>query len=258
MTLEHELILAHILDVDRAYFITHQNPELSDEQKKLFDHMKVQLESGTPLPYILGYKEFYGRRFMINQHTLIPRPETELFIDIIKTIVRDNTTIIDVGTGSGCIAITAALETQASVHATDISDEALDMAKQNAHEQKAPVIFHQGNLLENIQSTIKNAIHLIICANLPYIPTKEYFGLPPDVRAEPRHALDGGEDGMKYYKELFTQARSYILPNTHILCEIMPDQTEYMRQYAQKIMHADALFHNDLTNRPRIAHIKTP
>ncbi len=250
-----------------------------------------RLGLGEPLAYILGYKEWYGRRFLVNHATLIPRHETELIIELLSASFRENrgiphTTrhceeqlpvatsqspenqimIIDVGTGSGCIAITAKLEfPSATVIATDISDSALRVARKNAQLLNANVEFKKGNLLELLDSSIRwndttKINYIFITANLPYIPTQEYLTLPDSIKKfEPRTALEGGDDGLKYYRILFSQLTSFphSIPFT-LYCEIMPDQEISMRALAQKVFPNHTItFHKDLAGMTRIAEIKS-
>ena len=244
---ELDIIKSHISGKDRGWLVTHPEFELTEDEQKKYDVYITRYESGEPLPYILGYKEFYGRRFTVNKHTLIPRPESELIIDEAKKIASSiqHPTIIDVGTGSGCLAITAALEIpHAHIHATDISAEALTVAQKNAKNLTAKVTFHKGNLLELSSRSPTGSTPLetwipydygmtIVLANLPYIPTDEWKTLDPRVKNhEPQKALDGGRDGLDYYKKLLQQ-----LPDKkiHLLCEIMPDQATHLINEIKKV-----------------------
>tara|TARA_Y100000031_G_scaffold155610_1_gene206921 strand:+ start:1224 stop:2045 length:822 start_codon:yes stop_codon:yes gene_type:complete len=245
--IELEIIKAHVAQKDRGWLLAHPEFELSAKQKITYDEYVKRHESGEPLPYILGFKEFYGRKFVVNEHTLIPRPESELMIDEAKQIASsiDNPTIIDIGTGTGCLAITAALEIPHSkVHATDISDEALSVAEKNSKLLGAQVTFFQGNLLDASSRSRTGSMLLdewipydygmtIILANLPYIPTDEWSTLDPRVKThEPQTALEGGKDGLDYYRELLQQ-----IPHKkiYLLCEIMPDQAEPLSQEIKKV-----------------------
>ncbi len=263
MTCEEEILKAHILKLDRSWIITHPEHELSATEQKKYDALLHRFQNSEPLPYILGYKEFYGRKFTVNKHTLIPRPESELIIDIVKNISKKmkHPLIIDVGTGSGCLAITTSLEIpHANVVATDISEKAIEIAKENATRLQTNLHFYSGNLLEPINTlpsksteSLVSQKDIIVMANLPYIPTDEWKTLEPHVKKhEPQTALDGGRDGLDFYRELFTQ-----IPNKkfHILCEIMPDQGEAFSNIIPSDTHMT--IHKDLAGHDRIAHLIT-
>ena len=254
---EHEIILAHVSQKDRGWLLSHPEFKLSTPEQSEYDKMIKRFDAGEPLPYILGYKEFYGRTFTVNKHTLIPRPESEMIIDLTKIIAAHihTPTIIDIGTGSGCLAITAALEIpHAQVYASDISNDALAIAKQNAQSLHATVTYKQGNLLESINIAGENNI---ILANLPYIPTDELKELDDRVKNhEPHIALDGGKDGLDYYRKLVTQ-----LPHSswHVLCEITPSQKDSLPLIIKKTHpQARITIHNDLAGLPRIVHAINP
>lgn len=217
---EAELILAQAMGATREWIIAHPEAELNDEQRARFDEMIAQMNRGTPLPYVLGEWEFFGLVFKVNQHVLIPRPETEL---LIETAIRYQPfAICDVGTGSGIIAITLATKlNDAEIFATDISEEALRVAKENAqrHGVADRIKFIHGDLLEGVDKVN------MICANLPYIPTQELETLEV-IKHEPRLALDGGDDGLRIVERLLDTARDHLLPRGVILAEIAANEGE--------------------------------
>ena len=170
--------------------------------------------SGEPLQYIEEEVSFYDMSFQVNESVLIPRPETEYFIEKIIDRVYDPKKIIDVGTGSGCIGLSLAKHfTDAEVHLTDISLDALSVAGINSKKNKINVNIYESNLLREVRD---NDFDLIV-ANLPYIPTADIGALPAEVvHYEPLIALDGGEDGLDYIDQLLKQAR-YKLSATGLL-----------------------------------------
>ena len=170
--------------------------------------------SGEPLQYIEEEVSFYDMSFQVNQSVLIPRPETEYFIEKIIDRVYEPKKIIDVGTGSGCIGLSLAKHfTDAEVHLTDISLDALSVAGINSKKNKINVNIYESNLLREVRD---NDFDLIV-ANLPYIPTADIGALPVEVvHYEPLIALDGGEDGLDYIDQLLKQAR-YKLSATGLL-----------------------------------------
>ncbi len=170
--------------------------------------------SGEPLQYIEEEVSFYDMSFQVNESVLIPRPETEYFIEKIIDRVYEPKKIIDVGTGSGCIGLSLAKHfTDAEVHLTDISLDALSVAGINSKKNKINVNIYESNLLREVRD---NDFDLIV-ANLPYIPTADIGALPVEVvHYEPLIALDGGEDGLDYIDQLLKQAR-YKLSDTGLL-----------------------------------------
>lgn len=217
---EAELILAKAMGTTREWIIAHPEAELNEEGRARFDEMIAQMNHGVPLPYVLGEWEFFGLMFKVNQHVLIPRPETEL---LVETAIRyQPSAICDVGTGSGIIAVTLAKKlSDPEIFATDISGEALKVAKENAqrHGVADRIKFIRGDLLEGVGKVN------MICANLPYIPTQELETLEV-IKHEPRLALDGGDNGLRLIERLLDTARDHVLPHGVILAEIAANEGE--------------------------------
>ncbi len=225
--LDSQLLVSHVLNKDRSWLLAHPEHVIPKSSQTVLQKLLIRRISNEPMAYILGKQEFYGREFLVTPDTLQPRAETETMIDMLKNLLQhkicfsevEPCKIIDVGTGSGCLAITAALEaerwrlvvgkTKAHVHATDISNAALKIAKQNAKNLKADVTFYKGNLLEPLPSTIYHLPStLIILANLPYVPTKHPINQA--ATHEPSIALFGGDDGLDLYRTLFEQTESRV------------------------------------------------
>lgn len=221
---------------------------------------EIQRIQNIPQQYQRGYCEFYKLRFKLTPDVLIPRPETELLVD--EVIKLDPKTVIDIGTGSGCIAISIAKNIpQAKVLAVDISEKALDVAKQNAklHHVENQVVFLQNDLL----TAFHPAFHPrggklkpdVIVANLPYIPTAKLLHIvDPLVRDfEPREALDGGQDGFEVYRRLFSQIRDQQIYPKVMLCEIEETQKETALAEAKKYFpNASWEVKKDLAKKDRI------
>lgn len=242
---ELQMIIAHILGVSREYVLAHPEIELNSQQKKEYQKLIAKRLRHEPMAYILGHKEFYGLDFKVNKHTLIPRPETELLVELvleelrIKNQVSD---IIDVGTGSGNIIISLARNTKhetrnkINFYGIDISPKALSVAKQNAkaHKVDKKIRFIKSDLLEyfwkNKNSSLKiDNCKLIIVSNLPYLSEKIYSETLPDVKNfEPKSALVSGPDGLDHYKKLFQQIlglkKSCFLFRVSCFVEISPEQ----------------------------------
>lgn len=195
-SLEAELLMAHVVSQDRSFLVAHGERKLEREQINLADRMLKLRLMGVPMAYILGHKEFYGRKFKVTPDVLVPRPETEMMIDLTKKLSPK--TILDVGTGSGCIAVTLALEMPESrVTAIDISELALDVAMENADELGARVRFVQSDLLENFKEDLPD----LVIANLPYV-SPEWEWSSRELEFEPSLALYAEDDGLELIKLL--------------------------------------------------------
>ncbi|WP_283153339.1 peptide chain release factor N(5)-glutamine methyltransferase [Guptibacillus hwajinpoensis] len=199
-----EWLIKHELNVTRTELLLRMQDEMPDYES--FEAKIQEHASGIPVQHIVEKEEFYGRTYRVNHHVLVPRPETEELVEGIltraKKLFLDPTkaTIADIGTGSGAIAISLALELQnREVTAVDISEDALEVAKENARQLKAPISFLHGDLLQPLAGRKLD----IVVSNPPYISEKEYATLDPLVRDhEPIQALVGGEDGYELYRRL--------------------------------------------------------
>lgn len=268
--LEAEILLSHALNRSREYVLAHPEVELTKTQVLSFKFQVLRRLRGWPAAYLMGEKEFYGLKFFVNKDVLIPRPETELMVEEAMKLVACNlkletcnlnrVTIIDVGTGSGCIIITLAKFFQGfGLYATDISDEALSVAKKNAklHGINKKINFFKGNLLEPLPSFMfQDSCFKIITANLPYL-TPTQIKNSPTIKYEPKLALSAGADGLKYYRRLFEQIKKHKLRNSTLLCEIDPTQQAKIKQLAGKKLPPHTLeIKKDLAGLKRLAVIK--
>ncbi|MBA2278961.1 peptide chain release factor N(5)-glutamine methyltransferase [Candidatus Saccharibacteria bacterium] len=197
---------------ERAWLLAHQETMLNQKQLKVLNKQIDRRALHEPLAYIRGKSEFYGREFMVTPDTLQPRPETETMITCLKNLLYNKLDIsktrswkiVDVGTGSGCLAITTKLEwPDARVYATEINKDTLKIAKQNATKLKAEVKFYLGNLLEPIYTLQPTAYTLVLLCNLPYVPNSHTINQA--AMQEPKLAIFGGEDGLDLYRKLFEQ-----------------------------------------------------
>jgi release factor glutamine methyltransferase len=254
--LESQALLAHVLGKKREWIITHDNEELTVEQTTQLNAALERLATGEPLPYITGKRAFFGMDFLVNHDVLIPRPETELLVEEAILWLEKNPTkrtAFDVGTGSGVIAVSLAdAIPDLRITALDISSEALDVAHLNCahylHEDQ--ITFQQNNLLENINEKAD-----LITANLPYIPTATLAHLP-ELGFEPRLALDGGADGLKYITPLLMQANDLLRAGGLMLLEIEATIAGDVEKTVRALMQdakIDILF--DYANLPRVAKI---
>ncbi len=218
--LDAELILAHTIRQPRTYIHAHGSDELNPRHEDIANaRLELRLEH-TPVAYIVGHKEFYGRKFKTTPAALIPRPESEDFIELLAMIMPKNlplvpTTLhlVDIGTGTGCLGITAKLEwPELQVTLIDNSRHALNLAQENAKELHADVHTIRGDLLRGYTGPLD-----IVIANLPYVDRS--WDVSPDTQAEPDIALYAADNGLALIRQLVTQASTLLKPGGHILLE---------------------------------------
>ena len=213
-----EILLAHFLNVDREYLFAHSSDLLDPAKRETFDFAVWKRTTGEPLQYITGVQEFYGRKFNVTRDVLIPRPETEHLIDAVRELdPREGNRIIDVGTGSGCIAITLALEIEgAHMFAGDISLAALLVARANAIRLDAQLRLVCMELLDAIEGPFD-----FVVSNPPYIASEEIGALQREVRDhEPRVALVPPDEPRELYRRLVSEAHDRLRPGGHLIMEI--------------------------------------
>jgi len=223
--LEAEVLMAHALKITRTQLLTEPDVELKKRQEDTFKTFIKRRIKGEPNAYITGHREFYGLDFLVDNRVLIPRPETEILVEqaILHAKNYANPVIVDVGTGSGAIAVCLAKNLPAAeIYAVDISRAALKIAARNCekHEVRDRIKLLQGNLLEPVPAAVD-----IIVANLPYVLTDEV----PKVNTagfEPEGALDGGPDGTEVIKRLCLQANERLNPKGRLLLEIGMRQSQ--------------------------------
>jgi len=254
--LDAEVLLAHVLERSRTVLLATFDEQVSavmQREYREFVHRRVRRE---PVAYLVGDKEFYGRAFRVTPAVLIPRPETEILLERALEITGSDGMAVDVGTGSGCIAISFALERPGwKVYATDTSADALGIAGQNIEAFRAAgrVRLLHGSLLEPVDSQVG-----LVMANLPYVPTGEIPRLDADVRAwEPHCALDGGPDGMGSIRSLLEQLPEKLRPDGVCLLELDPRLFDALdRAVARHMSDWQVLRHRDLTGRERVAELR--
>ena len=249
-----QLLLRETIGKPRAWILAHPESELSSDQLAKFKTSLAELQSGAPLPHVLGWWEFYGRRFQLEPQVLIPRPETELLIEHALNRSAPATSILDVGTGSGCIAVTLALELPESrVTASDLSWEALKVARRNIEEYDASqqIMLVNSSLVDAFAGRFD-----LICANLPYIPTGQLAQLEV-ARKEPRIALDGGSLGTEFIYEVLERLPGILAGGGCALFEIDPDQAaEVLDQARISFPLAELRIEKDLGGRDRLLVIE--
>lgn len=223
------LLLSDQLQQNKAWVLAHPEHQLTPENTDRLNQNLARRTLREPLAYIRGHQEFYGRQFIVTPDVLIPRPETETLIEQLDTLQpKPNQKLLDIGTGSGAIAITAKLQfPQLQVHACDISPQALKIAETNAKKHHANITFiHQG-LLHNDS----NAYDIII-ANLPYVSPQ--WQRSPETNHEPSLALFAQDNGQALIKQLLTQAPSHLATGGYLLLEADPEQHPHLIKFAQK------------------------
>jgi release factor glutamine methyltransferase len=212
-----EVLLAHAVGRDRAWLFGHYEEELREVWWIHYGRYLHERMAGKPTQYITGRQEFYGREFRVTPDVLIPRPETEHVIEAALARSQNTASIIDIGTGSGAIAVTLALETKARVIATDISGAALRVAADNAQRLNASVRFAACDLAGAIAS---RSFDLVV-SNPPYVPEDDSSTIQREVRDhEPAVALYGGADGLEIYRRLIPEAARLLIPGGWLVMEL--------------------------------------
>lgn len=228
--LDSELLLTHALGIPRTALHAHPEETIPPVLIVILDAMLSLRVIRVPLAYIVGHREFYGRLFKVTPSVLIPRPETEDIVTLMKELSAP-ATIIDVGTGSGALAVTLALEFPAAhVYATDISARALTVARQNAVAYEAPIEFIQSDLLTSLAPTTYQSPTTIV-ANLPYVADSDPRS--PETAHEPAEALFAPNDGLQLIDALIGQAAVLLQPNDYLLLESNPSQQPSIALAAQ-------------------------
>jgi release factor glutamine methyltransferase len=260
--LDASVLLARILGKTRTWVMAHPELTLTADQQQQLENSLARLESGEPFPYVLGQWEFFGMDFDITPDVLIPRPETELLVEKAIAWMQESgvrRTVADVGTGSGIIAIAIAVSIpDARILATDISPAALQIAQNNArkHRVEERIHFTECDILPPHPRSLPTEEHFdLLCANLPYIPTKALHNLPVYGR-EPVLALDGGADGLDLFRKLMRRAPEWMAPNSLILLEIEATLgVKALNLACDMFSRAEIHLHKDLTGRDRLLEI---
>ena len=255
--LNAEMLLMFVLGCNRAYLYAHPERELSEDEQQRYDEAVEERSRGVPAQYITGHQEFWGLDFIVSPSVLIPRPETEHVVETAIEIARDieHPRIIDVGTGSGCIALALANELRhAEVHAVDLSPDALEVAQANAARlQLEHVRFHVTDLLQGFPEEFAD----IIVSNPPYVGETEADQVQAQVRKfEPHMAVFGGQVGTEIVHRLIEQAAPVLKPGGWILIEIGFTQSEKVRELLNGWNDVD--FVPDLQGIPRVAVARKP
>jgi release factor glutamine methyltransferase len=248
--LDAEILLCRTIDMPRSYLFAHPEDELDDLTRARFEEVLARREAGVPMAYIMGVREFWSHEFVVSPATLVPRPETELLVNLaLREIPRDaDREILDLGTGSGAIAVSIACERPlCRVTAVDASEEALAVARENARVL-APgnVSFELGNWTGPVQGRRFD----LVVSNPPYVRANDEA--LAQLRHEPREALVAGEDGLDAIRVLATDCGNLLDPGGLLLIEHGADQAEDVAALLDAAGWTDIRCHNDLAGLPRV------
>lgn len=255
--LDAEVLLAFLLRCDKLAFIKNPDDHLSKKQWADFDRLIARRAGGEPVAYITGRKAFWSFTLEVNPSVLIPRPDTEVIVEEALAVLEQepwsHPRILDIGTGSGAIALALACEAPgAAITATDISAAALKTAQKNAAALKPnhSIVFREGDLFESVDGRFD-----LIVSNPPYIGAEEYKSLPAGVKNfEPEEALRAGQTGLEFYEKLIYQAHGYLAENGWLLLEIGARQEQEVRAIfeAHKDFYERIDVREDYAGLPRV------
>jgi release factor glutamine methyltransferase len=256
--IDAEILARNVLGWDRATYLTDGRTEAPGDFPERYRQLLARRSQREPVSLITGHKEFWGLDFDVTSDVLTPRPETEILVEAALTNLKhyDHTPhVVDVGTGSGCVAIVIAQNTDAQVTATDVSRAAIAVAQRNAERHGV------SDRIRWVCSPLLDRVHGapdIIVANLPYIPRSDIAQLPPEVRIfEPHTALDGGPDGLQLVTQLVDVASSRLAPSGYLIVELGLGQTVLLSQYLEVRPALEIVStQDDLRGIPRVMTIQ--
>lgn len=246
-------VLAYVLGRSKEYLISHDGEEISSCDVEKFKCCIRKLINGVPIQYVIGFQEFMGIEFEVNENVLIPQPDTEILVYEVLNIARkySKPKILDLCTGSGAIAISLSRSIpSAQIWASDISEEAIKIAKRNDKYNK--VTFVHSDLFENISTKFD-----IIVSNPPYIKSDEIKTLSKEVQNEPKIALDGGKSGLDFYEKIINNANKYLTSQGHLCLEIGEDQKDaVLKIFKTSNIWTEIETYKDLGNNDRVITAK--
>lgn len=248
-TTKARILMCYVLNTSKEQFIIRKEEQIKEDKKELFLSYIEQIKNGTPLQYIVNNQEFMKLNFYVDENVLIPRSDTEILVEeVIENSVKESK-ILDLCTGSGAIAISIAKYIKGSkVFASDISDNAIRIAKQNAKSNNVDVKFIISNLFEDI---IEKDFDIIV-SNPPYIRDSVIETLSADVKKEPIIALSGGEDGLDFYRRISKDAHEHLKNNGKLFLEIGYDQKDEVIEILKKDNYEDIYCKRDLAGNDRV------
>jgi release factor glutamine methyltransferase len=254
--LEGEILLRHVLGIDRSHLYSELDVDLSPGQERALNQLLERRRSGEPSAYVTGHREFYGLDFNVDNNVLIPRPESELLVEKALELTRSRpvSAIADIGTGCGAIAISLAVNLPGvSVYATDLSPAALEVARTNClrHGVAERVVLLRGNLLEPLRKPVD-----LIIANLPYVREADLPAGGP-LSFEPVLALNGGKDGLDRITILCSQARGKLDREGSLLLETGLGQAEHVAAVLRGVFPAGVIdIHRDIAGIERVVRLR--
>ncbi|MBE0621023.1 MAG: peptide chain release factor N(5)-glutamine methyltransferase [Burkholderiales bacterium] len=246
------MLLERVLEKPRAWLIAHADEAAGAAAAEAFASMVERRRRGEPIAYILGEREFYGREFQVAPSVLIPRPETELLVELAlaRIPVNESVRVLDLGTGSGAIAVTLAKERpQARLTAVDVDYAALSVARANAKRHRVNVRFFCGDWF----GALSGESFDLIVANPPYVASADPHLAAGDVRFEPQRALVGGADGLECIRVIVAQARAHLNPGAWLLFEHGYDQAAACRALLEAQAYGDIQTWPDLAGIARVS-----
>jgi release factor glutamine methyltransferase len=245
-----ELLLAHALSCDRVRLYLDFDKPIGDADLARYRDLVRRRADGEPTAYLVGRKEFFGRPFKVDARVLVPRPETELLVEAALAALPEGGSALDLCTGSGCVAISLALGRKgARVVATDVSEDALALARENAAALGAVVELATGDLWSGVHA---GARFDVVAANPPYVPSRELPGLAREVRREPCIALDGGEDGLAVIRRIVEGAPARLAPGGTLVVEMHESHEAVLPGLCLAAGFATAEARRDLAGLPRL------
>jgi release factor glutamine methyltransferase len=242
------IIAEKFLNLSKEVILAHGDDEIEAKKYEMIEPFLDKMIAGVPVQYIVNEQEFYGLKFFVNENVLIPQPDTEILVEEALSIIKDGDKVLDLCTGSGAIGVTIANKTNSNVFASDISAKALEVAKINSDSlAEGKVKFIESNLFANIEGKFN-----VIVSNPPYIKTDVIKTLSKEVQSEPILALDGGEDGLKFYEIIVDNALDYLEKGGYLLLEIGYDQKDAVLNLAIDKNYKDMRVRKDLSNNDRV------
>lgn len=253
--LKSKILMMNLLGVSKEYLLIHDNDEFPEEKLEELKNKITRLKNNEPIQYIINKQEFFGCDFYVDENVLIPQPDTEILVEEainistkMKEMCKTNIKILDLCTGSGAIAVSLAKNIEnADVVASDISQKALEIANKNSILNNVEINFIHSDLYENIKEKFN-----MIVSNPPYIRTGVIKELSKEVQKEPHIALDGGEDGLKFYKKIIEESKQLLENNGYLLLEIGFDQRKDVIELLEKNNYKNIYFKKDLGSNDRI------
>lgn len=242
-------LLQMVCKIERSYYYVHGEEDITQDAQKKYEIAVQKRAEHIPLQYIIGEQEFMGLRFKVNSNVLIPRQDTETLVEQVLKIVKPGMKVLDLCTGSGCVLISVLKNApELTGMGSDISKTALLVAKENAKLHEVDAEWVRSDLFDNITETFD-----VIMANPPYIPTGEILSLMPEVRDfEPENALDGGADGLDFYRKIAGQVKDYLNPGGYVYMEIGYDQGEAVSELMRNAGFTEVEVIKDLARNDRV------